>query len=306
MNETQSAPSANIGYIIVSPVRDEAEYLDRTIQAVVNQTIRPNRYILVDDGSTDDTLAIILRWAKQHPWIIPVSRAQRSDGQATRSRGKRARAAKEILAFYEGFHRHADTEWDFLVKLDGDVGLEPDYFERCFAEFARDRRLGIGGGIICHLEDGKLVEERNPTFHVRGATKIYRNACWHEIGGVTSGAAWDTLDELKANMLGWSTRSFSDLSVIHYRHTGAANGAWQNAVKKGEWNYISGYHPLFMICKVVRNVVKRPWVTGAAGLLYGYLRAFFLRMPQVHDRVLIRYIRGQQLRRLCYLSTIWR
>jgi hypothetical protein len=138
------------------------------------------------------------------------------------------------------------------------------------------------------------------------APKIYRDACWKDIGGVSSGVAWDSLDELKASMLGWKTRTFSGLQVVHYRHTGAANGSWQNAVKKGEWNYFSGYHPLFMACKILRNMVKKPWVAGAAGLCYGYLRAFFLRSPQVEDKKLIRYIRGQQLRRLCLLPTIWR
>lgn len=309
MNTSQENDS-KIRYVIVSPVRDEAQYLDATIQCVVNQTVRPIQYILVDDGSTDDTLKIIQRWSAKYPWIVAVHRPDTSAGKSQetqqKSRGMRARAAKEILAFYDGFHRHAVTDWHFLVKLDGDVGFERDYFERCFKEFEQDYRLGIGGGDICHLQDGIPVVEKNPMFHVRGATKIYRNACWNDIGGVSSGIAWDSLDELKANMLGWNTRAFSNLQVMHYRYTGAANGSWQNAVKKGEWNYFSGYHPLFMACKILRHVLKKPWLQGAAGLSYGYLRAFFLHSPQVEDKKLIRYIRGQQLRRLCYLPTIWR
>ncbi len=301
---------SKIRYIIVSPVRDEAQYLDTTIRCVVDQTIRPLQYILVDDGSTDETGSIIERWAAEYPWIVAVHRPDtvvaKSREKQQKNRGIRARAAKEILAFYEGFHHYVAANWQFLVKLDGDVGLEPDYFERCFQEFERDARLGIGGGEICHLQGGLPVVERNPVFHVRGATKIYRDACWKDIGGVSSGIAWDSLDELKASMLGWKTRTFSGLQVVHYRHTGAANGSWQNAVKKGEWNYFSGYHPLFMACKILRNMVKKPWVAGAAGLCYGYLRAFFLRSPQVEDKKLIRYIRGQQLRRLCLLPTIWR
>jgi biofilm PGA synthesis N-glycosyltransferase PgaC len=309
MNISQNEDSKS-RYIIISPVRDEGRYLDTTIRCVVNQTIQPVQYILVDDGSTDDTLSIIQRWSAEYPWIIAVHRPNAASGTSQekhqRNRGRRARAAKEILAFYEGFHRHALPGWQFLVKLDGDVGLEPDYFERCFQEFERDGRLGIGGGEICHLQHGIPVVERNPVFHVRGATKIYRNACWNDIGGVSSGAAWDSLDELKANMLGWKTHTFPGLHVLHYRYTGAANGAWQEAVKKGEWNYISGYHPLFMACKVIKNAMERPWLQGAAGLCYGFLRAFFLRTPQVNDKKLIRYIRGQQLRRLCSLPTIWR
>lgn len=302
-----------VRYVIISPVRDEGQYLDETIRCVVNQTIRPVQYILVNDGSSDNTLEIIVRWATQYPWILPVhvSEAMRASLPAantggTVDRGKRAREAKEILAFYRGYAQMTEASWDYLVKLDGDVGFDPDYFERCFAEFEKDPKLGVGGGDICHLLEGKPVVERNPQFHVRGATKIYRRACWEAIGGVPRGAGWDTLDEVKANMLGWGSRSFPSLQVIHYRYTGAANGKWQNAVKKGEWNYISGYHPLFMAMKVVRNLFKPPWIKGAVGLMFGYITAFRNKTARIDDPQLIQYIQKQQLRRLFFRETIWR
>jgi biofilm PGA synthesis N-glycosyltransferase PgaC len=300
---TVDSNARKVRYVVISPVRDEGEYLDETIRCVVEQTIQPTQYILIDDGSSDDTLKIIERWAAKYSWIVPIHRASSNEHA---ERGKRAREAKEIRAFYHGYERMTSDDWEFLVKLDGDVGMDPDYFERCFQEFEQDAKLGVGGGVICHLQDGQLVVERNPQFHVRGATKIYRHACWKAIEGVTRGAAWDMLDEVKANMLGWTSRSFNDLKVIHYRFTGAANGSWQNAVKKGEWNYISGYHPLFMAVKVLRNLFKKPHVKGAAGLLYGYLLASFTRATRVNDPQLIRYIQDQQLRRLSFRATIWR
>lgn len=307
---TLSKPSRelDIRFVIISPVRDEAEYLDATIRSVVEQTIRPVQYILVNDGSSDSTLEIIQRWSAQYSWIVPVDRKEGSNRSAVKDqkRGKRAREAKEIIAFYDGFQHLTMADWHFLVKLDGDLGFAPDYFERCFMEFGNDPQLGVGGGVICHMENDVPVVEANPLFHVRGATKIYRKECWDAIGGVVKGAAWDTLDELKANMLGWSSRSFSDLQVIHFRHTGAANGKWQNAVKKGEWNYISGYHPLFMVVKVVWNIFKRPWIKGAAGLLCGYVSAFWNKTVRIDDPQLIRYIQNQQLRRLSFRQTIWR
>jgi glycosyltransferase involved in cell wall biosynthesis len=306
--------STPIRYVVISPVRDEAQYLDETIRCVVEQTVRPMRYILVNDGSSDATLEIIERWAAQYPWILPVHRPD-AKRNGTRSmeesasqldRGKRAREAKEILAFYHGYEHLNQSGWEYIVKLDGDLGFEADYFERCFAEFEKDSKLGVGGGVICHLLDNELVEEQNPQFHVRGATKIYRRACWEAIGGVTRGAGWDTLDEVKANMLGWKSRSFSQLQVIHYRFTGAANGKWQNAVKKGEWNYISGYHPLFMAVKCLKHVFKRPYFEGAAGLLYGFMLAKMKKVPRIDDVRLIRYVQDQQLRRLTFRETIWR
>jgi len=305
-------PERKVRYVVISPVRNEAAYLETTVRDMARQTVKPLRWILVNDGSTDSTPKIADRWASEYEWIaaLHLRGMERSapvlahEGQ--QERGRRAREAKEILAFYKGYETLAGVDWDFLVKLDGDVGLAPDYFERCFEEFERDPKLGIGGGDICNFIDGEWKVEENPRFHVRGATKIYRRACWNDIGGMERGAAWDTLDEVKANMKGWSTRSFSRLQVAHYRYTGAANGSWQNAVKKGEWNYISGYHPLFMAMKCVKRVVRKPLIAGSAGLLYGYLLALFRRVPQVGDKQLIRYVKQQQFRRLTFRSTIWK
>jgi len=305
-------PERKVRYVVISPVRNEAAYLETTVRDMARQTVKPLRWVLVNDGSTDSTPKIADRWASEYEWIaaLHLRGMERSapvlahEGQ--QERGRRAREAKEILAFYKGYETLAGVDWDFLVKLDGDVGLAPDYFERCFEEFERDPKLGIGGGDICNFIDGEWKVEVNPRFHVRGATKIYRRACWNDIGGMERGAAWDTLDEVKANMKGWSTRSFSRLQVAHYRYTGAANGSWQNAVKKGEWNYISGYHPLFMAMKCVKRVVRKPLIAGSAGLLYGYLLALFRRVPQVGDKQLIRYVKQQQFRRLTFRSTIWK
>ena len=298
--------------MVISPVRNEAQHLERTIQSVVQQTVRPFQWLLVNDGSTDETSAIIERYASQYPWIVPVHRNDRDRNasgtgvqESKANRGKRAREAKEIEAFYAGYERLADSDWEFLVKLDGDLSFDSDYFEKCFVEFGADPKLGIGGGVICHLVNDQLQVEPTPQFHVRGATKIYRRACWEQIGGVIRGAGWDTLDEVKANMLGWSTRTFPDLKVAHYRPTGAANGAWQNSVKVGTWSYISGYHPLYMVVRCARWALERPYLVGAAGLLYGFLLGYIRRIPRTEDQM-VRYVRNQQMRRLSFRPTIWK
>jgi poly-beta-1,6-N-acetyl-D-glucosamine synthase len=305
-------------YVVVSPVRDEAQYLDSTITSMVGQTTQPVEWVLVNDGSTDGTGEIIDRWASQVPWIRAVHRPNRglkqceakgtdeSSARPSPSRGMRARQAKEIEAFYEGYERISASDWDFVVKLDGDLSFAPDYFARCFAEFAEDPKLGIGGGVICHDIEGRLEVESAPDFHVRGATKIYRRLCWEQIGGVIRGAGWDTLDEVKANMFGWSTRSFPSLKVTHHRFTGAANGAWQNAVKNGVWSYISGYHPLFMLLRCGKSLFRKPYITGSLGLLYGFALGYIQRVPQVADAATIRYLRDQQLRRMTFRATVWK
>jgi len=284
-------------YVVITPARDEMQHIAETITSVVHQMVRPVEWVIVDDGSTDGTGEIIERFAAQHSWITALHRP---------NRGVRQNANGVMEAFYDGYQSLKTTEWDFIVKLDGDVSLNPDYFEACFKAFQQDPKLGIGGGLICHLENGARKVEACPRFHVRGATKIYRRACWDAIGGLLKVPGWDTVDEAKANMLGWKTRAFQDLKVLHHRPTGAADGAWKNSVKDGRADYISGYHPLFMFLKCVKRLVQEPYLVGSCGLLYGFIGGYLKGTPQVDDRALIHYVRTQQLRRLLLLDSIWK
>ncbi len=284
-------------YVIITPARDEEEHIEKTILSVVAQTIRPAQWIIVNDGSRDNTGAIIDRYAKQYPWITARHRP---------NRGYREAGGGVMNTFYDGYALIDVPRWDFLMKLDADLSFGADYFERCLAEFEREPRLGIGGGAIYHDENGELKLEDNPKFHVRGATKIYRRECWEAIGGLLRAPGWDTIDEVKANMLGWTTRSFLDLRVSHQRFTGAADGAWKDCIKNGRANYITGYHPLFMLMKCVRRIGVKPYATGAIGLWWGYMSSYWKRTPRVDDLKLIRYTRNQQMRRLLLQESIWK
>ena len=284
-------------YVIVSPVRDEEQYLEGTISSVVHQTILPAEWILVDDGSDDKTGNIIDEYARKYAWIHAVHRSDR---------GARIPGAGVMEAFYDGYRRVASRDWDYIVKLDGDVRLEPDYFERCFERFEQDPQLGMCGGRMYCPSDGKLKLEAHPEFHVRGPIKLYRRSCWDDIGGLVKTAGWDTVDEVQANRLGWSTRTFSDLKVIHCRPTGAVQGIWRDGVKMGKAAYVSGYHPVFMLAKCARRFFQPPYVLGAFAHGYGFLTSYFKQIPRAGDRAFIRYIQGQQIRRLLFLESIWK
>jgi len=315
--ETRKKSDRVVRYVVVTPARNEEQYLGLTIQSMLSQTVQPLKWIVVDDGSTDKTPEIIDRAAAHYSWIDALHVSNRgsavqhsqalSTGETKTSRGARAQMAKEIEAFYRGYEKLAVNDWDFVVKLDGDLSFAPEYFEQCFREFERDTKLGIAGGAICHPEpDGTLSTEKNPGFHVRGATKIYRRACWDGIGGVRRGAGWDTLDEVKANMLGWSTRTFEHLQVVHHRFTGSANGTWGNAVKNGVWSYIAGYHPIYILARSLRPLVERGSLVETGGLLYGYASGYFQGTSQAEDKQLIQYLRDQQIRRLLNRETMWK
>ncbi len=285
-------------YVIITPARDEESNIERTIQSVLAQTILPHTWVIVNDGSRDRTGEILDRYAKQFSWIKPVHRADR---------GVRKSGGGVIEAFQDGYALLDAPDWDFIVKLDGDLSFAMDYFEKCFDRFSRDDRLGIGGGTICHIANGQRVNEGtgDPVFHVRGATKIYRRACWDAIGGLVPMTGWDTIDEMKANMLGWRTHTFRDLFLVQHRFTGAADGSWRNSVKNGRANYITGYHPLFMLLKCVKRVPGTPLFIDAAGLFWGYFGSCFKRLPRVGDHDLITYVRRQQIQRLLLKPSLY-
>ena len=322
-------------YIIITPVRNEGPHFHQTIDSILSQTIRPKAWVIVDDGSTDITPQLVDAAAAQHPWICAVHRTDR---------GFRNQGGGVIEAFYDGYAKlsalyqlatpglhhsttpslqdpatpgphyssapvlhHPIPAWDFLVKLDGDLSFAADYFEQCFKRFAADPQLGIGGGRVYCRVNGATIEDSpgDPSFHVRGATKIYRRATWDAIGGLVRAPGWDTLDEVKANMLGWKTYSFHDLRLIQLKPTGAADGSWKNWVKNGRANYITGYHPLFMLLKCFKRVFQKPYGLAGLGLLSGFSAGYLGRLPQVPDPDLIRYLRRQQMNRLLGRDSLW-
>jgi biofilm PGA synthesis N-glycosyltransferase PgaC len=279
-------------------VRDEGQFLPATINSMVRQTTRPEQWIIVDDGSTDHTAEIAQAAAVKNPWIKLVRRD---------NRGFREPGTGVIAAFSHGYNQIKNQSWEFLVKLDGDLSFAPNYFEDCFRRFANDPQLGIGGGTICQETGEQLKPEApdDPAFHVRGATKIYKRECWEAIGGLLQAPGWDTVDEYKANMLGWSTYTFAEIKLHHHRHAGGAEGTWKNWVKNGLANYVAGYHPLFMSIKCGRRAFTKPYGIGALGLLVGFVGGYIRHQPQVNDPELIRYVREQQLRRLFFRESLW-
>jgi glycosyltransferase involved in cell wall biosynthesis len=285
-------------YVVISPVRNEAQYLPETLATILSQATRPAKWVIVDDGSTDQTAQIVTDAAKHHNWIELVARTDR---------GFRQSGIGVVEAFYDGFSRVTPGSWDYLAKMDGDVRLPCDYFERLFEEFRKNPKLGICSGDIYVEDDERRVLDSpgDPDFHVRGAAKVYRRACWDEIGGIPRVTGFDCVDNVKARMLGWDTRRFPEPAVIHLRKTGRANGTWRNSVKDGMGARAIGYHPLFLLIKCV-NRISRGSLLGGLGQCYGFVKGYLCTIPRVTDQRLIRYLRTQQLNRLLGRETIWR
>jgi len=288
---------ATLGFLVITPARNEENGIEETIRSMATQTLRPTEWVIVNDGSNDRTGAILDQYAAKLPWITVVHRPDR---------GCRKPGGGVIEAFYDGLKASKIKDWQFVVKLDADLTLDPDYFERCLSEFELDPQLGVGGGAVYEVRNRTTVVDSTTAFHVRGATKIYRRECWNALGGLLVAPGWDTLDEVKANMHGWKTRSFSHIPILQRRPTGGQDGAWRDYEKNGRANYICGYHPLFMTAKCISRIWKKPRVVSAVALAYGFLGAWIRQTPRVNDKELIAYIRKQQLRRMLGQASIWK
>jgi glycosyltransferase involved in cell wall biosynthesis len=286
-----------VRYAVITPVRDEARYIRRTVTSMICQTVLPVQWIVVDDGSKDGTSEILDACAGRASWITVIHR---------KDRGHRAAGSGVMEAFHAGYAELRDRAFDFIVKLDGDLSFSSDYFERCFTHFAAEERLGIGGGTVSRALDGQADATGDPPFHVRGATKIYRRECWERIAPLMVAPGWDTIDEVKANLHGWTTRTFSDLKVVQHKPTGSADGNWRDWFKNGRANYVAGYHPLFMFAKCVRRAfLHTPPLAESSALLLGYCTGYLGGVPRVDDVEAIGYLRRHQLRRLLRRPSIY-
>ncbi len=285
-------------YVVITPVRNEQKHIAKTVESMALQTLRPGKWVIVDDGSTDNTPQIITEAVSQYPWIKAIHR---------KNRGYRKSGGGVIEAFYEGYPELQTNNWDFLVKLDGDLSFPPDYFEKCLSKFEAQPQLGIGGGSVYVFSNNscKLDSPNDPRFHVRGATKIYRRDCWKQIQPLEKLPGWDTIDEVKANMYGWKTRTFPEIRIYQLKATGDADGNWRNWFKNGLANYITGYHPVFMLAKCIKRLNSRPILISSAALFAGFCSGYLKKHLKVCDQSMIRYLRRNQIKRLLGKDSIY-
>jgi hypothetical protein len=194
----------------------------------------------------------------------------------------------------------SEQDYDFIVKLDGDVSFGPTYFESLLREFAARPRLGIAGGGVYELLDGEWTL-CTVTDHVRGCTKMYRRACFEAIGGLVPTMGWDGIDEWKALALNWEVRSFTELKVLHHRCTGMATGKLKSRIEEAHAAYYMAYHPLYMIARGIHHLASRPYVIGGIAMVVTCFADWLRGRERLTDPSLVRYIRRTQMGRLAGL-----
>jgi len=283
-------------YVIISPVKDEEKFVKLTIESVINQTIRPSQYIIVNDGSTDNTEKIVGEYTRIYPWIKLINR---KDG------GKRLPGKGIVEAFYEGFHSISNADWEYIVKLDSDLSFSSEYFEKIFEEFEKNPKLGIASGktyIPINGDVNNLQIEATPKAHTRGASKIYKRQCFEDIGGIKPLRGWDTIDDISAMLKGYEVRSYKERILVHYRPMGSIEilKNWKKFSRQHGIDYYQlGYHPLFMIIKSIKFAfVRKPRIIFAINMLYHYFKASLSNKEKLVDREFIRKLREIQLKRM--------
>jgi len=262
-----------LSYVVISPVKDEAPYIGATLDSICAQTIRPLRWIIVDDGSSDATAEIVDLRARQCEWITLVRRPRS---------GMRGAGSPVVAAFNLGLELVRDEKFDLIVKLDGDLQIPPAYFERLLRRFEEDPRLGIASGVYCERKETGWEPVDMPDYHAAGASKAIRRRCFEEIGGFVASRGWDTVDEIRAQTHGWRTRHFPDLTFQHLRAEGSARGPLYTSRLHGEVYYLTGGSlPFFLIKALHRMISTKPLFLGGIMLLAGYLRPLVQRRPRL-------------------------
>ncbi|HEY7831342.1 MAG TPA: glycosyltransferase [Solirubrobacteraceae bacterium] len=282
--------------LIVSPVRNEGAHIVRVAHALAAQSSPPARWVVIDDSSSDDTVAQLRALREKLPFLTLVH----APPQASSARDRLARAV-EIRNFNLALS-HADSlPYTHVMKLDGDVELPPDYVRLLLERFAEDPHLGLAGGVLVEPQrDGTLQPIGIPRHHVHGALKCWTRPCLTAIGGVSERLGWDTIDETYARMRGFHTYSFTDLVCIHHRPLASADGALRGHARHGECAYIVHYGLLWVALRALKVALRRPVGLSGVAFLFGYVRAAARRVPRVPDPAYRaftrRELRGRMLR----------
>ncbi len=281
----------HVPYVLVTPAHNEEAFIEKTIVSVVNQTVLPVKWVIVDDGSTDKTPEIIKRYLPEHPWMEMVQMPQRRD---------RSFAAK-VQSFNAGYERVKGVQYEVIGNLDADISFDNDFLGFLVDKFAVDPALGVAGTIFREEGYSSETDSFEGQKHVSGQCQLFRRKCFEEIGGYIPHRAGgiDWMAVTTARMMGWKTQSFREKWFFHYRTLGTAGRSpLASLFSYGEKDYYLGGHPVWEIFRVAYRTVKRPYITGGLALGLGYCWAFLRRTPRPVSRELMTFHRHEQMVKL--------
>jgi poly-beta-1,6-N-acetyl-D-glucosamine synthase len=291
MELTQSNATSLPPYVLITPARDEARFIESTLRSVIAQTVRPLKWAVVSDGSTDGTDEIVSRYAAENHWIELVQMPQRRERHF----------AGKALAVRAGVERMQGIPYEVIASLDADMSFEPDYFAYLLGKLVLDPGLGVVGtpyrDDTAEIYDYRFVS----TDHVSGACQVFRRACFEEIGGyvLSKGGAIDTIATLTARSKGWKTQTFTGKIARHQRVIGTAeNGPLKSRFILGKRDWMIGNSALWQICRGLYQMTKRPYVLRGVAIVAGYLWAACSGVERAVPRELRAFRRKEQMEHL--------
>ena len=282
-------------YVLVTPARNEEALIEGTIRAVAAQSVPPKKWIIVSDGSTDGTDAIVQKYAARYPYMELLRLPERGDRQF----------AAKARAFNVGYERIAELPFDIIGNLDADITFESSYFAFLLEQFRQQPGLGVAGTpFVENLrkpDSHTYAHQFAQLDHVSGACQLFRRACFEAVGGYVpiKGGAIDWIAVTTARMKGWKTRTFTEKVCFHHRELGTGNDRrWMVPFRYGQKAYYVGGHPLWSLLRGLFQMRQKPWIIG--GLLFeiGFWWSFLTRMPRPVSPELIAFHRGEQMSRL--------
>lgn len=277
-------------YVLVTAARNEQAYIEGTIRSVLEQSVRPLKWVIVSDGSTDGTDTIIRRYAESSEFIHLVRKEM--------SRGQEGFASK-VAAIHLGYEQLKGLEYDFIGNLDADLSFKADYFQQLLERFEDNPGLGIGGGYIHEAFGGRFRPRPSNAEHsVAGGIQLFRRECYQTIGGLQPLALGgeDTCAEIMARMAGWEVQAFPGLEVFHHKRSVAARGALRDNFRQGLLDHSFGTLVLFEFGKCIKRVAEPPYFMGALLRLAGYLWGYTSRKKRVLSKAQVGFLRVEQAR----------
>jgi GT2 family glycosyltransferase len=279
-------------YVLVTPARNEAWYIELTIQSVIAQSVLPMKWVIVSDGSTDNTDVIVKKYAGRYEWIELLRMPER------RERNFEAK----VHAFNAGLDRVKDLPYQVIASLDADITFAEDYFEFLLGKLSADSDLGLVGTPFRDTGTNGTYDYRFVSIeHVSGACQVFRRECFEAIGGYipVKGGAIDNIAVITARMKGWKTRTFTDKICLHHRELGTAqSGVISARFRSGAKDYAIGNHPAWELFRSAYQMTKRPFLLGGLALGTGYFWSLVLRKKRPVSPELIAFHQGEQLQRL--------
>lgn len=283
-------PARLPSYVLITPARDEAAFIEKTIQSVIAQTVLPVRWIIVSDGSTDGTDEIVSNNAADKPWMQLIRMPERRERHF----------AGKVNAFNAGYSRATDLEYDVIGNLDADVSFDSEYFEFLMKAFAENPRLGVGG---TPFKEGSFQYDYRFTSieHVSGQCQLFRRECFEEIGGYIPRqiGGIDLVAVINARMKGWQTRTFLEKTYVHHRQMNTATHNRLSAhFSGGHGDYLLGSHPMWEFLRCIYQATRHPILLGGSLRLVGFVWAMMCLAEKQVPADFVQFRRKEQMRRL--------